>query len=134
KQINPLQRHSLIDMTPKGVTTTVTRENVIEELREFIRELNGLVFLENKIQEKTGIQHIVVVPGNSAKGPFVKQELGSATIHYLISVIEGVQTIAVTCGTTMAAVADVMQPFNGHHFMFFPARGGLGVVAENQAH
>ena len=133
KEINTLQDYSLIDMTPKGVTITEKGENVIEELREFIRELNGLVSLENKIQEKTGIQHIVVVPGNSDKGPFVKQELGSATIHYLKSVIEGDQTIAVTGGTTMAAVADVMQPFNGHHCMFVPARGGVGEEVENQA-
>src|SRR5690625_6652423 len=56
KEINTLQSYSLIDMTPKGVTITEKGENVIEELREFIRELNGLVFLENKIQEKTGIQ------------------------------------------------------------------------------
>src|SRR5699024_3008079 len=57
--------------------------------------------------------------------PFVKQELGSATIHYLKSVIEGDQTIAVTGGTTMAAVADVMQPFNGHHCMLFLQEAGL---------
>src|SRR5699024_12842895 len=103
---------SLIDMTPKGVTITEKGENVIEELREFIREINGLVFLENKIQEKTGIQHIVVVPGNSDKDPFVKQEFGSATINYLNSVIEGDMTIAVTVGTTMDASADEMQQSN----------------------
>src|SRR5699024_6651942 len=125
KEINTLQSYSLIDMTPKGVTITEKGENVIEELREFIRELNGLVFLENKIQEKTGIQHRVVVPGNSDKDTFVKKELGSTTMHYLKSVIEGDQKIAVTGGTAMSAFSDVMLPFNGHHCIFFPARGGV---------
>lgn len=132
-EINTLQNYSLIEMTTKGVAITAKGENVIEELREFIRELNGLVSLEKDLQKKIGIRQIIIVPGDSDKGAFVKQELGSAAVQYLRSMIEDNQTIAVTGGTTMAAVADVMQPFKGHKCMFVPARGGVGEEVENQA-
>src|SRR5699024_3219078 len=42
-------------------------------------------------------------------------------------------TIAVTGGTTMAAVANAMVPIEGHECLFVPARGGVGEKVENQA-
>src|SRR5699024_10820188 len=44
------------------------------------------------------------------------------------------QTIAVTGGSSMAAVAEMIQPSKlGPNCLFVPARGGLGEEVENQA-
>src|SRR5690625_1745857 len=108
-------------------------KNMIDELHEFIRELSGLTTLEIKLQQIMNIDKVIVVAGDSDKDGFVKQELGRATVAFLNNEIKKDVTIAVTGGTTMAAVADAMVPFENHQCLFVPARGGVGEKVENQA-
>src|SRR5690625_3355528 len=59
--------------------------------------------------------------------------MGKACISFLKENIHIASTIAVTGGTTMAAVADVMTPLEKEQCLFVPARGGIGEKVENQA-
>jgi len=132
-EIELLQNQGLVHMTTKGMAITDEGKNMIDELHEFIRELSGLTTLEIKLQQIMNIDKVIVVAGDSDKDGFVKQELGRATVAFLNNEIKKDVTIAVTGGTTMAAVADAMVPFENHQCLFVPARGGVGEKVENQA-
>lgn len=128
-----LQHQRFIQSTTKGMAITDEGRQMVHDLRDFIKELTGLTELETIMQDRTGISNVIVVRGNSDENLQVKQELGRATVLYLKEVIKEHVTIAVTGGTTMAAVADAMQPFQGYECTFVPARGGVGEKVENQA-
>lgn len=132
-EIHLLQTQRLIDVTTKGMFITDEGKNIINRLHEFIRELSGLTALENELQQKTGIKDLIIVAGNSDEDPLIKQALGRAAVQFLKKTVTSDVTIAVTGGTTMAAVANAMVPFDDVTCLFVPARGGVGEKVENQA-
>lgn len=128
-----LKKQGLVDMTTKGMYITHSGEAILKDLSMFNRELLGVSTLEHELQELIKDTKVIVVPGDSDRSEFVKHELGRATINYLQEIIMSDVTIAVTGGTTMAAVANAMVPFEGYECLFVPARGGVGEKVENQA-
>lgn len=132
-EITFLQNERFIRVSTKGVEITDEGKSVVKELQPFIRELKGLTTLEKQLEELMLVKKVMIVSGNSELDEFAKQELGRITVNYLQKVINEDATIAVTGGTTMAAVADAMIPFQGANCMFVPARGGIGEDVENQA-
>lgn len=132
-EIELLERQGLIEVSQKGVTITAEGENIIVKLQEFIRELAGVTALEEELEQLLEVDKVIIVAGNSDEDEIVKQELGRATVAFLKEKITNDVTIAVTGGTTMAAVANAMIPFNGVNCLFVPARGGIGEKVENQA-
>lgn len=132
-EITFLQKHNLVTLTTKGVQITQEGKKIVVELAHFMNELSGLAALEKKISAMTGIDQVLIVHGNCDEDSSVKQELGRTAVAFLQSVIDEDVTIAVTGGTTMAAVAAAMEPFGEHRCLFVPARGGTGERVENQA-
>lgn len=132
-EVSLLEEQGLIKVTTKGMFVTEEGKNVIDDLYEFFRELTGLGHLEDRIKEKTSVNEVIVVAGDSDINPYVKQELGRATVQFLKKKVQSDVTIAVTGGSTMAAVANAMVPFQGIECLFIPARGGIGEIVENQA-
>src|SRR5699024_5096551 len=128
-----LKNQGLVIVTTRGMETTEEGKKVIESLRLFIKELDGLTTLEKELQRITRIKKVILVPGDSDQASFIKQELGRATVRYLQELIRQDVTLAVTGGTTMAAVAEAMRPLEGLKCTFVPARGGVGEKVENQA-
>jgi central glycolytic genes regulator len=128
-----LQNQGLMEVSTKGMVITEDGEHIIESLSSFIRELTGLTTTEKELQMKTGISKVILVAGDSDTNSWIKQELGRATVGFLKDTIDRDVTIAVTGGTTMAAVAEAMQPIHGIECTFVPARGGVGEKVENQA-
>lgn len=131
-EIELLQNQGLIYVSTKGMVITEEGESIIDHLHAFIRELSGLTTLESKLQQMMEVEKVIVVAGDCDQEAFVKQELGRATVAYLKQMVNKDVTIAVTGGTTMAAVADVMEPLQ-YKCLFVPARGGVGEKVENQA-
>ncbi|MFB4167900.1 sugar-binding transcriptional regulator [Virgibacillus sp. JSM 102003] len=133
-EIDFLHEQSLIDITSKGMQITKEGKLVIKQLSDFMQEAMGLSVLERQLKDKLQISNIMVVPGNSDDYDWVKQEMGKACASFLKESVKSPQTIAVTGGTTMAAVASMMAPFdNAASSLFVPARGGIGEKEENQA-
>lgn len=132
-EIEYLQSLQLIEPTTKGVVITERGKDVLRDLLEFQNELTGITAIEEKLKQILNVQKVIVVPGNSDTNEFIKHALGRETVQYLKRMIDCDVTIAVTGGTTMAAVADAMVPFSNYHCLFVPARGGLGERVENQA-
>lgn len=132
-EIKLLEQFKLIETTTRGVLITELGKEVMNNLLPFTNELSGTTKLEEKLKDQFNIQKIIIVPGNCDENEAIKKALGEATVQYLKNIVHSDVTIAVTGGTTMAAVADAMVPFDKHHCLFVPARGGLGEKVENQA-
>ncbi|HLQ71265.1 MAG TPA: sugar-binding domain-containing protein [Bacillota bacterium] len=129
-----LHKQDLIDITTKGMHITKEGKLVLEQLSQLMKEISGLATLERKLEKELPVKKVIVVPGNSDVYAWVKQEMGKACVSHLKLDIKPKHTIAVTGGTTMAALSDVMIPLpTMNNGMFLPARGGLGENAENQA-
>lgn len=133
KETELLHKQNLIDMTTKGMYITKAGKIILDDLYLFNRELVGITTLETQLKEIVGANKVIVVPGDSDASDFAKREIGRATVNYLLSIVKQDVTIAVTGGTTMAAVANAMVPIEGHECLFVPARGGIGEKVENQA-
>ncbi|MBU5267237.1 sugar-binding transcriptional regulator [Virgibacillus proomii] len=133
-EIEFLQGQDLIRITSKGMFITKEGKLILERLSSFMSDIMGLRVLETKLRNTLSIKQVIVVPGNSDKHEWVKQEMGKACVHYLKTMIGDKSIIAVTGGTTMAAVATMMTPLQQNtSTLFVPARGGIGEKVENQA-
>ncbi|MFD2045042.1 sugar-binding transcriptional regulator [Ornithinibacillus salinisoli] len=133
-EIEFLHKQGFIHITSKGMHSTKEGKILLDQLADFMSEIMGLSVLEKQIKDKLQISNVIIVPGNSDKHEWVKQELGKACVGYLKQIVKSEITIAVTGGTTMAAVADVMTPLEkDSNYLFVPARGGIGEKVENQA-
>ncbi|MGJ9457573.1 sugar-binding transcriptional regulator [Oceanobacillus sp. CF4.6] len=133
-EVDFLHDQGLIEITTKGMFITNEGKLILEQLVKFIGELSGLHVLEKRIKETLHVGEVVIVPGDSDVNAGVKQEMGKACVSYLKSILQRDNTIAVTGGSTMAAVANVMTPLGKESdLLFVPARGGIGEKAENQA-
>ncbi|OZU88737.1 hypothetical protein CIL03_10645 [Virgibacillus indicus] len=133
-EIEYLQEQDLIQVTTKGMYITKEGKLILARLTEFMSEIKGLSVLEKQIKERLQVGNVIIVPGNSDKYEWVKQEMGKACIAFLKTIVKPESTIAVTGGTSMAAIADVMTPLNKKNsYLFVPARGGIGEKVENQA-
>src|SRR5690625_2475540 len=129
-----LLTQGLIEVTSKGMFITKEGKIVVDELAEFMKEITGLNVLEMKIRENLRIDFVKVVSGNSDTMSSVKQAMGQACTQYLFKHLPNHATIAVTGGSTMAAVAETMFPLENVSSLYFvPARGGIGDKTENEA-
>lgn len=133
-EIDFLSKHSFISITAKGMHLTDSGYEILDKLSTFMNEVSDFSMLEKQLEDKLNLDKVIVIPGNSDDHDWVKQELGKACVHFLKSFLKSNQTVAVTGGTSMAAVAQMMSPFErAKNCMFVPARGGLGERVENQA-
>ena len=133
-EIDFLYAQGLIEITTKGMFITNEGKLILEQLAQFIGELSGLHVLETQLKEILHVGKVVIVPGDSDVNTWIKQEMGNASVSYLKTILKKENTIAVTGGSTMAAVANAMIPLGKESkLLFVPARGGIGEKVENQA-
>lgn len=133
-EIDFLQTQNLIEVTSKGMYITKEGKLVIDEFAPMIHEMMGIGKLEKRLQKQLQVDEVIVVPGNSDNHDLIKQTMGKVCIQYLKKHLHAHETIAVTGGTTMEAVANAMVPFSeAETCLYVPARGGLGEKVENQA-
>lgn len=129
-----LYQEGLIDISAKGMHMTKEGKLVLEQLAAYMKEMSGRAALEKRLETFLPVKKVSVVPGDSDRHELVKQEMGKACVSSLKTYQVPKQTIAVTGGTTMAAVSEVMVPLPAtEDGLFLPARGGLGENASNQA-
>lgn len=134
KEVEFLKKQGLVSATVQGMTLTGEGAELLDGLKEAMKEISGLKELEQTLKNELQLKEVVIVPGNSDHAPGVKKDMGRACVKLLDQKLRDDNVIAVTGGTTLTAVAQMMQPTpKGKHTLFVPARGGLGEQAENQA-
>jgi central glycolytic genes regulator len=133
-EIDFLRHSGFLDSLTTGVTVSSTGMEVLEELKEIIRDLRGLMDLESKLAERLKLTRVYVVPGDSDTTESVKEEMARIAAQHLLSVLRPGDTLAVSGGSTVAKVADHLpqnrQPYD---LMVVPTGGGLGDTLEIEA-
>ena len=133
-EVQFLKEQNLLNVTSLGMTLTKDGAELLIQLEDIMKEVSGLKVLEVKLKGKLGLKDVIVVAGDSDQSPWVKKEMGRACVACIKERLLGKNIVAVTGGTTLASVAEMMTPdLKNKNLLFVPARGGLGERAENQA-
>ena len=132
-QVDFLKGCGLLVFSSSGMTVTEEGMDILRELADYVRKLQGLNSLEQLLCSKLNIGRVVIIPGDSDQEEVVKREIGRAAARILSRLLgDGKKHIvAVSGGTTMALAANI----SGSHpqTVVVPARGGLGDNVELQA-
>lgn len=133
-EVQFLKEQNLLIISSVGMSLTQEGKELLHALEDVMRELLGLKDLETKLMEKLHIEGVIVVAGDSDLSPWVKKEMGRACVTCMKERLTNGDIVAVTGGTTLAAVAEMMTPDTKlNNILFVPARGGLGEDVKNQA-
>ncbi len=126
-----LKQQGLLDVGPIGMSLTEAGVAVIADLDDVIRCLDGRQELERMLSSTLGIGRVIVVPGDSQDDEVVMRDIGYGAGRVLSEYIKPPCTVAVTGGSSMAMVAD-MLPKSTQQLAIevLPARGGLGERVE----
>ncbi|UII55551.1 hypothetical protein LS684_18265 [Cytobacillus spongiae] len=134
-EVEFLKDQNLLSIATIGMSLTNEGQQLLEKLEGIMRDVTGVNEMEQQLQKQLGIKKVVIVTGNSDESPWVKNELGRATASCMKALLDGENIIAVTGGSTMAAVAEMLNPelIEGKKLLFVPARGGIGEDVKNEA-
>ncbi|ETI68005.1 sugar-binding transcriptional regulator [Neobacillus vireti] len=133
-EVDFLKEQNLIYANSVGMSLTSEGKNLLEDLEGLMRELKGIDVMELELKHRLGIKGVIIVPGDSDESPLVKGELGKASAACMKKLLTGENIIAVTGGSTMAAIAERLTPeLTRKNLLFVPARGGVGEDVANQA-
>ncbi|MDQ0254593.1 central glycolytic genes regulator [Evansella vedderi] len=134
-EVTFLKEQGLVHVAASGMTLTEEGMILLSQLEDVMKEVFDIRQMEIELQQKLDLAEVHIVPGNSDEFSWVKKEMGRTCIALMKKKLfaKG-NTIAVTGGTTIAAVAEMMIPdVDLKEALFVPARGGLGEQVENQA-
>ncbi|WP_288221756.1 sugar-binding transcriptional regulator [uncultured Clostridium sp.] len=133
-EINFLKSQNLIEINTPGMTVTEEGKEIVNKLKDFIHEIKGLSDIEENIRSFLGLKDVIIVPGDVEKNQTILKEIGKATAHYLKSIIEDDNIIAITGGNTIKEFVESMPKINSlSNILVVPARGGMGRKVEIQA-
>lgn len=133
-EVDFLKAQGLLEIESYGMRVSPAGQQLLEAMEPMVRELFGLSELEDQIRRRFGIEQVVIVPGDSDTSPFAKIELGRAGAAAVRKMASKEGVIAVTGGSTMAEVANHLNPSPAlKASLFVPARGGLGESVDFQA-
>jgi central glycolytic genes regulator len=133
-EVQFLKEQNLLIMSSAGMSVTSEGNELLHVLEDVMKEVLGLKDLERKLKHILHIEDVMIVAGDSDLSPWVKKEMGRACVTCMKERLTNNSIVAVTGGTTLAAVAEMMTPDpKQSDVLFVPARGGLGEDVENQA-
>lgn len=84
--------------------------------------------LERELEQKLGLDEVVVISVPSTDQPTVTTLLGTAGADYLARCLTNEQTVAISWGTTLLSVIDALAPQNLPDTRIVQMLGGLGSV------
>ena len=128
-----LKELGYIELDASGMSLSSKAEEVLEAARAFSKAMSGLTETEQKLSELLPADRVLVVPGNADEDVQVLSDVGRVCAGHLRSLLQNGNTLAVTGGRTIAAVARSLQSPAPLNVMVVPARGGLGRSVELQA-
>ena len=128
-----LRELGYVSLDPSGMNLTPRAGEVLEAAREFSRAMSGLTEMEQRLSQALGIDRVMIAPGNADEDGQVQNDVGRVCAGRLRMLLQSGNTLAVTGGRSIAAVARNLQPQSPLNVMVVPARGGLGRSVELQA-
>lgn len=133
-QVDFLKGSGLLEFSATGMIVSDEGNDILKELADYVRKLQGISFLEKALQETLKIGRVVILPGDSDQEEVVKREIGRTAARILTKLLSDGKkhVVAVSGGTTIAAMAANISGFYPETVVV-PARGGLGEKVELQA-
>jgi len=126
-EVDFLKQQGLLEVDSIGMKLSQDGIEVLHKLSPYIKKIFGLSDIENELQTKLKLKRVIVVPGDVDTDPYVKKELGRAASYLMREYIEENDTVALTGGSTIAEVAEMMSEYpHLQSVLFVPARGGIG--------
>ena len=133
-EIQFLKEQRLLTVTSAGMSLTKEGNLILAKLEDMMKEISVIPDLEVRLNRFFNGRECIVVPGNAEESSWVKLEMGRACLNRMETVLENGQIVAVTGGSTVAAVAEAVTPeFPVKDLLFVPARGGVGTDMQHQA-
>ena len=133
-EVDVLREQKLLTLNLSGMQVTPEGELLLRDLEGYIREIQGLSILEEKIEQLFKVAKVKIVPGDTDRDESVKKDLARVTAEYLDQKLKDGAILAVTGGTTLAEVASALTPLAvKRNITVIPARGGQGEEVEIQA-
>ncbi len=128
KETDLLREQGLIIASHSGMRISESGKEVLEILKPLVYEWSGISVMEKQLTQKLGIQRVLIVDGDINETPSIKILLGLEAAKVLSKVAKEKEIIAVTGGSTLAAIADSVTPSDQpNNLTFIAARGGMGV-------
>lgn len=133
-ELDFLRNQGLIHSTAGGVFLTQEGVRVMHELEPVLAVVEGRDALALQLSRKLGIKQVIVVAGDSDIAEWVKDSLGFRAAEWIRSTVTENDVLAVSGGSTLAAVAARMPVSTPRiPLKVVPARGGLGEGLATQA-
>lgn len=122
-----------IDLNASGMTLSRQADELLDSAREFSKAMSGLTDMETLISSLLPVEKVLISAGNADEDEQVLSDVGRICAIKLKAMLQNGNTLAVTGGKTIAAVAKSIQSQTALNVMVVPARGGLGRSVETQA-
>lgn len=133
-EVDFLKSQGLIKVDHVGMQLTEDGMVLLEKIEPVIKQLFGLTELEERLAARLSLKDVTIVPGDADQSEFVLKELGKVGAKALMEALQPDDIVGVTGGSTVAAVAEMMNETEvPRSVTFVPARGGLGEQVEYQA-
>ncbi|MGG0655558.1 sugar-binding transcriptional regulator [Rummeliibacillus pycnus] len=134
KETDLLREQGLIIASRSGMRISESGMEVLEVLKPLVYEWSGISTMEKQLTRILGIQKVIIVDGDLDEIPSIKSLLGLEAAKQLELVAGLSKIVAVTGGSTLAAIADSLTPSEKlTDLNFIAARGGMGVEMRLQA-
>ncbi len=134
KEIDLLREQGLLTVEQQGISLTSSGKILVTSITPSLKSLLGLTSLEERLLQLLKIKRVMVVPGNIETDEVVLWEMGRAAAKILKECLEPEMILAISGGTSCAAVADMLPEGPAPSGIeVVPARGGLGEVVDYQA-
>ena len=132
-EIDFFQTEKLILVERQGVVITDAGKEILMKLKSLLYTYNGLEQLEKELLERLHLKRVMICPGDMDINYEVLRFMGRSGAKYVLSVMKGRDTLALTGGSAAAAVTDEMSEAFYPDVYVIPARGGIGKSHSTQA-
>ncbi len=134
KEVDLLREQGLLTVEQRGISLTPAGKALVTAITPYLKSLLGLTSLEEKLLKVLKVGRVLVVPGHLENDEVVLWEMGRAAAKILREYLRPEMILAVSGGTSCAAVADMLSAGPAPPGIeVVPARGGLGEVVDYQA-
>ncbi|MGX9135804.1 sugar-binding transcriptional regulator [Rummeliibacillus sp. JY-2-4R] len=136
KETDLLRDQGLIIASRSGMRISNSGIEVLEVLKPLVYDWSGIFMMEKQLKQILGIQNVMIVDGDLDEVSSIKSLLGleAAKQLKLVTSKNKSKIVAVTGGSTLAAIADSLTPSEElTDITFIAARGGMGVEMRLQA-
>lgn len=134
KETDLMREQGLIAANRTGMSISEAGIQILDVLKPLVYEWSGITDLERQLQKHLRVKRMTIVDGNVDQEPSVKAMMGVEAANLLKREAKQGDIIAVTGGSTVAAVGEQLSTASKiRGATFIAARGGMGFDVKMQA-